>query len=223
MRIFEFNSTATITEAQIDPSIKKILTTKGYKFLGKGNDQDAYIAPDGTILKIFGYEPGTEGFTRGQKSFIDFANYCMKNSNNKFLPQFYGWETFMFDGKQYLQIKSERLFDIEKSKMNIVGNTLEYLAEIVDRHGALLGFKEFMNDFIDNPTWKGNTKPAQILISLLGGEEEVKLFCKTIEDLDTLADKKGYFFDLHKKNFMLGSDGEIVINDPFFSGSFRVR
>lgn len=223
MRIFEFNSTAAIIEAKMDPGIKKILASKGYKFLGKGQDQDAYLAPDGTILKIFGYERGSDGFTRGQQSFIDFADYCMKNPNNKFLPQFYGWKTFVFNGNQYLQIKSERLFDLDKSKMDIIGYALEGLVSRVRNFGPEKGYKVFMNDYIDDPFWEQDNKDAQIIISLLGGEEEVKLFCKTIYNLYTIAKKNAYTFDLHQGNFMLGSDGEIVINDPFFTGSFRHR
>lgn len=223
MRIFEFDSSPTITEAKIHPGIKEILNSKGYKFLGGGQDQDAYLAPDNTILKIFGYERGSKGFTHSQQSFIDFANYCMKNSNNKFLPNFGGWETFVFQGKQYLQIKCERLFDLNKSKMKIITEPLEGLSRRIRDWGAKEGYKSFMSDYIDDPYWEENTNPAQMLVSTLGGEEEVKLFCKTIEDLRTIARGKNYMLDLHQGNFMLGSDGEIVINDPFFTGSFRHR
>ena len=43
-----------LNEAYSDPGIAKILKQKGYKKLGSGVDQTAYLTPDGMILKIFG-------------------------------------------------------------------------------------------------------------------------------------------------------------------------
>ena len=39
---------------------------------------------------------------------------------------------------------------------------------------------------------------------------------RTLRQLEMIADAKNYRIDLHAGNFMLGSDGQIVINDPFF-------
>lgn len=215
MRAIEF-----LPEAQMSPKIKNILTQKGYKFLGHGQDQDAYLAPDGTILKIFGYERGSRGLSEGQQSFVDYANFCMKNPNNPFLPQFGGWNQFVFEGQKYLQIKCERLFDFAKAKAGDIAEQLEELVDKVEAYGAQKGFEKFLywnydKGFGNEPTAVGS------LVTLLGGEKEVKLLCKTIDQLIKLGDQKGYGIDLHGGNFMLGGDGEIVINDPFFTGSFR--
>ena len=76
MRINEVITESLVDEAQMDDDIKKVMQKQGYKFLGHGQDQDAYLAPDGTILKIFGYETDSRGMSEGQRSFIDFANFC---------------------------------------------------------------------------------------------------------------------------------------------------
>ena len=206
-----------IDEAKMRPEVRKILTKKGYKFLGHGQDQDVYLAPDGTILKIFGYERDSRGFSEGQQSFIDFANFCMKNPNNPFLPQFGGWEPFVLDGQQYLQIKCERLFDFRKSNARDVADMLETLSDSVSLRGADAGFKNFMEWYVDD----AGSAAAGKLLTLLGGEEQIKLFCNTVEKLDKIAQQKRYRLDLHAGNFMLGGDGEIVINDPFFTGHWR--
>lgn len=213
--------TDVLDEALMNPEIKKILTQKGYKFLGKGQDQDVYLAPDGTILKIFGFERGSQGLSRGQQSFVDFANFCMKNPNNPFLPQFGGWEPFEFKGQRYLQIKCERLFDFQKAKAGPIAQQLDELAERVAHYGAEKGFERFMEYNYDRYGAADEQRAVGSLIALLGGEAEVRLLCKTIEQLDKLASQKGYRLDLHSGNFMLGSDGEIVINDPFFTGTWR--
>ena len=59
------------------------------------------------------------------------------------------------------------------------------------------------------------------LMMLLGGEKQAMQLLKTIKQLSVIAKRKGYGFDLHSGNFMLGSDGHIVISDPFFTGTWR--
>lgn len=204
----------------MNSGIKQVLIPKGYKFLGHGQDQDAYLAPDGTILKIFGYEHGSKGFSFAQQSFIDFAQYCMKNPNNPFLPQFGGWSKFEFNGQSYLQIKCERLFDVDRGKTEAIAELLEELSDLVDNYGAAKGLQKFLYNNIEDG-WGDSSIEAGKMLSLLGGEEQLQLFAKTVEDLSKLATAKRYRFDLHSGNFMLGSDGEIVINDPFFTGSWR--
>ena len=211
-----------LTEAQMNPGIKKVLTQKGYKFLGHGQDQDAYLAPDGTILKIFGFERGSQGLSLGQRSFVDFANFCQENSNNPFLPQFGGWEPFDFQGQRYIQIKCERLFDLGKSKLYGVAEQLENLVDDIDCWGAVKGLHNFLNNNVDDEyADTGYRNETGKLVMLIGGESQLKLFAQTVEQLAKLARKRRYRLDLHSGNFMLGSDGEIVINDPFFTGSFR--
>ena len=204
--------TYNVNEAQISKNIQPILVKKGYTFLGKGQDQDAYLAPDGTVLKIFGYGPGGE-LSQGQQSFKDFADYCMAKPNNPFLPQFGGWEPFDFEGKRYLQINCERMFDLSKSGLILVGSRLGQLASLIQSNGADRGVNKFLRRHKDQETGK--------LVSLVGGRQQFLLLAKTIEQLDKLADQKGYRLDLHGGNFMIGSDGEIVINDPFFTGNWR--
>lgn len=211
-----------VDEASMSPEVKKHMVKQGYKFLGHGQDQDAYLAPDGSILKIFGYERDSRGFSFSQRSFIDFANFCRAHPNNPFLPQFGGWEPFVLNGQQYLQIKCERLFDFSKAKVSGIADMLEELVTSVERHGAEKGFSNFMfNHVVDYEASTYDNDNTAKLMMLLGGEEQVKLFCKTVEQLDNLAQKKRYRLDLHAGNFMLGSDGEIVINDPFFTGAWR--
>lgn len=207
-----------ITEAIMDPGIRKALAQKGYKFLGKGQDQDAYLAPDGTILKIFGTDQDAtaNNYSEGQQSFVDFANYCMKNDNNPFLPQFGGWERFEFNGKLYLQIKCERLFEFSETKANYIAYFLENLAYIVPRHSV----KNIVKDYNKRIDSKLDDERAQFTL-YIGGEEALNQLLMAMKDLSAIADAKGYGFDLHAKNFMLGSDGHIVINDPFFTGTFR--
>lgn len=212
-----------LTEAQMSPDIKKIMTQKGYKYIAHGQDQDAYFAPDGSILKIFGWdrEKGRSGFTKAQDSFITFANYCRKNANNQFLPDFSDWTPFEYKGQTYLQIKCERLFPLS-GKWDSFGDELEiFVDDYISRDGARAGVQRYLKDIEATGGYTAaSPHEGAILVTLLG-EDGLTKFAKTIEDLEKIADTHHYRLDLHGGNFMFGSDGHVVINDPFFTGSWR--
>lgn len=218
-----------IAEAKMDPGIRTAMEQKGYKFLGKGQDQDAYLAPNGTILKIFGTDGDATNkkYSEGQESVVNFIKFCQSQPNNPFLPDFGGWERFLFKGKYYLQISCERMFDFAGAQdlaemLETITDTVHY--NDVRKGMDKLGYQERVPR--DISPWQkerindDNDAKAQLIL-YLGGEEPTKLLLNTIKQLSTLAKRKGYGFDLHSGNFMLGSDGHIVINDPFFTGTFR--
>lgn len=215
-----------IYEAEIDSDISVLLLKKGYRMLGlPGADQQAFLAPDGTVLKIFGYGETYQGnLSKAQRSFIDYANYCKANPNNPFLLQILGYETFKFKNKTYLQIRTERLFPFDG--INEVAYLLSDLVQNIIDHGLTTGYAEFIkNNLLDRDLdvdWERRSAgDFGIFVSLVGGEKELKLLAKTISDLKQIADQKGYILDLHMYNFMLGSDGEIVINDPFHYDEYQ--
>lgn len=218
-----------ITEAKMDRDIQKVMQQKGYKLLGSGQDQDAYLAPDGTIMKIFGTDGDSreKQYSEGQESVVNFIKFCQSQPNNPFLPSFGGFERFVFKGKYYLQISCERMFDFAGAAA--LAEMLETITDTVHYDNVKKGMDTLGNQK-DVPRGAGNWYKKRIssdndakaqLILYLGGEEPTMQLLNTIKQLSILAKRKGYVFDLHSGNFMLGSDGHIVINDPFFTGTFR--
>lgn len=206
-----------LSEALMHPGIKKELLSKGYKFVGKGQDQDVYIEPGtGLVLKIFGTESGSKGrYTRGQQSFIDFYDYCRKHPENPHLPQIFDFAQFEYpkgSGKYYLQIRMERLFPFNKSQD--LADALENLASYIQYNGGK-GLQKYLTvdyQYIEDT--------REYLIMHLG-KEGLKQMAKAMMDLNKIAKSKNYTFDLHEGNFLVGSDGELVISDPFFTGTWR--
>jgi len=190
-----------------EESIAGTLRSKGYMKLGSGIDAEAWLAPDGTVLKLIA--------TTGKNSFITFANYCMANPNNPFLPKFGGWQTFKLpknmDGHtEGLQIRTERLFEIPRARELRLREILYELAHVAKNFtGSTAIDKLFARRPVDQDDL------AQLII-LLGGEQELVKLIQTINDLGKIAEKNGYSLDLHPGNYMLSSDGHIVINDPFY-------
>lgn len=214
-------SSEFITEAYTSDKIRGILEKKGYKFLGKGVDQTAYLAPDGMILKIFGTSPyakkGSMELTKSQKTFKAYADYCLAHPDNEFLPQFSDWAMFEFGGKPYLQIKMERLFPFKKGAEGW-NEMLSSIADHAEHSKSPAAKKKWLDRNMGQSYDSWTQKKTEQLIMHLGEDGFNKLW-DTIYDLRQVSKRIGLSnLDLHSGNFMLGSDGEIVISDPFFAG-----
>ena len=209
-----------LREAGTDPGIDQALRQKGYKRLGKGTDQNVYLEPGtGLILKIFRSSPSGEGsdrITPGQNTFKAFADYCIAHPNNEFLPDFHGWETFKFNGYIYLQIRMERLFEFSGSGQGYWADFLEDLASSA-RFSNNPHTKELFIDSWGAQDEDNDETSGSEMFSMLGTDGFNQLW-DTIYELSKHADQGGFKVDLHAGNFMMGSDGHMVISDPFFLG-----
>jgi hypothetical protein len=185
-----------------DSGIKKALEKKGYKFLGVGIDQMAYLEPStGYVLKIFGTQGGKD-FSQDQKMFFKFAKFCMKNKDNPFLPRFYGYESFEFNGKVYLQIRTEQLFQNKKLQ-----NAVHRLGKAVEAD-ILRGYHE--------PAWDDWVADIEKdVLKIVKTPERLELLKKTLNELYSTGSKNKYWWDLHDENIMVRKDGTPVINDPW--------
>lgn len=223
-----------LIESSIDPKIKKILVGKGYKYLGRGADQMAFLEPGtGLVFKVFGTsnplgwlwtgkKSDPNQLTDAQKSFKTFYELCHSDPSNEFLPNIVEYETFVFKGKPYLQIRMERLFEFKGREISYWNKLLERMAVAVHSNESFDDFWEFATRTLDpeynylNLTSRQNWM-HQLIIHL--GEEGLHKLWDTIIMLKKVAQKNGYQLDLHSGNFMLGSDGTPVISDPFYMGT----
>ena len=160
--------------------------------------------------------------TFAQETFKTFADFCMANKANPFLPKFFGWETFIFNGRQYIQIRMERLFEFGRHEE--WAEALEDLADSVkDGKNMEQWIRRNLTDVnSDNDDEWNYTEENSTYHELLShlGEDGIKLLWNTIDQLANIAERGKFNLDLHSGNFMLGSDGEIVISDPFWCGDW---
>jgi hypothetical protein len=201
---------AELTEySTTDKKIERILAKKGYKKLGAGVDQTAYLEPGtGLVLKVFGTQGG-ESFSADHKMFFAWAKYCMKNSSNPFLPHFGGYDSFVLDGDRYLQIRQEPL-----KPLGVVGHVLELLATAIEEDGirTLEEAEEFVKDF------NKRYVPALEKLKQQLGPGGLDLMFSTMLKLYLVGKKNSWNFDLHAGNFMRRADGTPVIVDPWALG-----
>lgn len=202
----------------LDPKLINVLEKKGFRWLGEGADQAAYLAPGGqAVLKIFGAgfrrTPKTGGRTRGQEMFETWAKYCQSHPDNPYLPKFLPgeggevWRPFDFGGRRYLQIWQEYLPQIDRrlnQSLMILDNVIAY-----DGISAVSG--EQLEDRARKYSY------VNILRRHLG-PRGFKLMAHTLDELRKLAKANGYRPDLHQDNFRSRADGTPVIMDPWTIG-----
>jgi hypothetical protein len=200
----------------INVGISQALAKKGYQYLGGGIDKQAYLEPGtGQVLVVFGYRKGHDNFSPDQRMFIDWINYCNKNSNNSHLPRFSGFESFQFGGKNYIQARMEPLQELS--------NEVGYLVANIDEAVIKLGknfdraFKKIGDWAIQSSSEDENAYWYEIAdtVRLLGGPEQAKNLLQTVYQVKQFARKHNFTVDLHRGNYMARSDGTIVVNDPF--------
>ena len=216
--------------SEIPGEIFKSLRAKNYKYLKAGVDQAAFLDPNGNfvVFKVFGtasreYKVLKNGFSEDQLMFKFWYEYCQKNSDNEFLPKFYGYESFEFEGKKYLQIRMEQLQHLPED----LGNLLERFSDMAETSYSKSAMKDVLRSV-------GHTDAEEItrtlgwfrfyndneleelnkLILLIGEDGFAKLW-KTLEDLGRIGKKNGWTYDLHGMNFMHRRDGIPVIVDPW--------
>ena len=201
---------------EIHGGVRKALMAKGYKYLGSGIDKQAYLEPGtGQVLIVFGYRKGVDDFSPDQRMFIDWINYCNKNANNPHLPKFSGFESFQFQGKNYIQARMEPLQELSDD----VGMLVHQIDDAVGN--AKQNFKKQIKNITSYASFASAEEGDNIgyeledTIEYLGGEQAAMNLLKTVYQVQRFARKHQFTVDLHRGNYMARSDGTIVVNDPF--------
>jgi hypothetical protein len=212
MRAQEFIDEQNLEEfSTTDKGIRSELEAKGYQFLGKGVDQTAYSEPGtGLVLKVFGTQGNRQNFSRDQKMFFAWYDYCSKHSDNPLLPRFYGHDSFMWNDNRYLMIRTEPLKKTQGPIRRALDD-LGWMSRSWLQHRGLSvdGFVKHL---------KNNRQGDYALLEKALGAKGVTQMVSTLDDLIKIGKARGYNWDMHGGNFMRRADGTPVINDPWVVG-----
>lgn len=199
-------------DSEIESGIIRYLTKQGYRKLGQGVDQAAFLEPSTKmVLKIF----GTDQLTKSQKvqpsdshkMFFTWARYCMANQNNPFLPKFSGYEAFIWEGRTYLQIRQERLREddfISHDTSNLGYRVEEFLDEEMSQEQVL---KKITSQYRDRYSELAHLD-----------DRKFHLLTKTLIDLWMISKLKGWYWDLHSGNVMVRGRTPVIV-DPWVTGA----
>jgi predicted RNA binding protein YcfA (HicA-like mRNA interferase family) len=206
----------------IHVGISQALAKKGYQYLGGGIDKQAYLEPNGQVYIVFGYRKGVDDFSPDQRMFINWIDYCNRHQDNPHLPRFSAFETFKFQGKNYIQARMETLQELPKTVGTLVGQIDQVTKQIgqgnfKSAYKKIKSYAEFASaeDYYApeyNPQYFEDIKEV---VDLLGGPERADGLLKTVYEVSRFARKHNFTVDLHSGNYMQRPDGTIVVNDPF--------
>jgi len=214
MRAQEFT---TEMAGEIHGGIRKALMNKGYRYLGGGIDKQAYLEPGtGQVLIVFGYRKGIDDFSPDQRMFINWINYCNKHRDNPHLPKFSGFESFQFQGKNYIQARMEALQEASEELGYLVGNIEEVTMQV--GRGNFDRAIETLAGYAQDSSYEGDAAvwyDIKTTIQMLGGKQAAKNLLDTVHTVKKFGRKHGFNIDLHRGNYMQRPNGTIVVNDPF--------
>jgi len=212
MRIQElFETELPVKElSYTDPGINQHLTSLGYKTKPgmKGKDQTTWIAPDGSIYKIFGTKQGQKGFSEDQRMFATWVKYTEDHNTNPYMPHFSEWHSFEYppdSDQKYLQIKMEKLIPVTDP---ILKNVLEQFDQFVENGHDFNYLKQ-----LAKMNLRDNFKRPDVQKLF-----QDKLLWNTVVDLNNIAASRSWRLDLHSRNYMLRGD-QVVIVDPWVASS----
>jgi len=195
MRASEFT---TEMAGVINVGISQALSQKGYKYLGGGIDKQAYLEPGtGQVLIVFGYRKGQKDFSPDQRMFINWINYCNKNKKNPHLPRFSGFESFRFQGQNYIQARMEPLQELPDE----IGYLVAHVDEVIkkrktDYKKELQTIAQYaMHTF--NDEGGGTWYELKDAVKHLGGKRAAANLLNTVYDVKRFGRKQGYSIDLH--------------------------
>lgn len=212
MQACEFIDEQNLEEfSTTDKGIRSALEAKGYQFLGKGVDQTAYLEPStGLVLKVFGTQGNRQEFSRDQKMFFTWYDYCSKHSDNPLLPRFHGHDSFIWNDNRYLMIRTESLKKTQGPIRHALDD-LGWMSRSWLQHRGL-SVAGFVNHL------KNNRQGDYALLEKALGAKGVTQMVSTLDELMKIGKAKGYRWDMHGGNFMRRADGTPVINDPWVLG-----
>jgi hypothetical protein len=132
------------------------------------------------------------------------------------LPRFSGFETFEYQGKNYIQARMEALRELPDEVGYLVGN-IEEAVQKVRKTNFDAAFNTLIN-YAQQSSYEGDEPyyyEIENTMELLGGPDAAKNLLKTVKIVQQFARKHNYSIDLHRGNYMARPDGTIVVNDPF--------
>ena len=200
MRIKEIFETSDLSEVNIDEpyntdelTVKQkfidYFTKKGYKGIGEGRDQIAFLTPRQTVLKILGL-----GEEQRQRAVEDYVKFFEQYQNNPYYPKIYNSQRFEFEGDNYFLYETEYLLSLPNDE-EILDWLETYLNTIT--YGSPEEAEEFLADGIP----QGLTE-----------KDVAGLSAATKEIMEHLG---GYQLDLGNiENIRRRRNGHLVIIDP---------
>ena len=200
MRLKEILESSNLHEVNIDEpynrdelTIKQrfidYFTKKGYKGIGEGRDQLAFLTPRHTVLKILGF-----GDEQRERVVEDYVKFFVQHQSNPYYPRIYNTQRFEHEGDSHFIYETEYLEYVANEEETL--DWLETYMHLLSR-STPEEVQEFVQEGIPSELTPGDVKG---------------LTQATYEIQNKLA---GYTLDLSNiENIRRRKNGHLVIIDP---------
>ena len=178
-------------ELSVSQRIQDYFVDRGYKYLGEGRDQIAFLSPRGTVLKVVGI-----GEDEREDIVKTYVGFFLRNQRNPHYPRIYNAGDFTVDGETY--------FVYEMEYLNPVSGEDQVLEYIEDLMSALPRGEQALAAFYQN-----KKRPPGL------SEQEVDGLVMATQDLEDAIGGQAPLDLRSIENLGRRKDGQIVIIDPF--------
>jgi GNAT superfamily N-acetyltransferase len=178
-------------ELSVSQRIQDYFVDRGYKYLGEGRDQIAFLSPRGTVVKVLGI--GEDEREDIVKSYVGFF---LRNQRNPHYPRIYNAGDFEVDGETYFVYEMEYLHPVSGEDQ-----VLEYIEDLMS---ALPRGEQALAAFYQN-----KKRPPGL------SEEQVDGLVFATQDLEDAIGGQAPLDLRSIENLGRRKDGQIVIIDPF--------
>jgi GNAT superfamily N-acetyltransferase len=178
-------------ELSVGQRIQDYFVNRGYKYLGEGRDQIAFLSPRGTVLKVLGIgEDEREDIVR------TYVGFFLRNQRNPHYPRIYNAGDFAVDGETYFVYEMEYLHPVSGED-----RVLEYIEDLMS---ALPRGEQALAAFYQN-----KKRPPEL------SEQQVDGLVMATQDLEDAIGGHAPLDLRSIENLGRRKDGQIVIIDPF--------
>lgn len=178
-------------ELSVSQRIQDYFTDRGYKYLGEGRDQIAFLSPRGTVVKVVGI-----GEDEREDIVKTYVGFFLRNQRNPHYPRIYNAGDFAVDGETYFVYEMEYLYPVSGED-----RVLEYIEDLMS---ALPRGEQALDAF-----YKNKPRPPEL------GEQQVDGLVFATQDLEDAIGGQAPLDLRSIENLGRRKDGQIVIIDPF--------
>lgn len=177
-------------ELSISQRLEDYFYKRGYRHLGEGRDQIAFLSPRNTVVKVLGI-----GDHEREKIVRDYVAYFERNQHNPYYPKIYNSGEFTLEGETYFIYEQEYLQYVANEEA-----TLDYLEKLMSAME-----RDLASEFI-----RKNPLPSELDINEIEG-----LIINTEQMIQALGGQAPLDLSQIENLRRRESDGHIVIMDPY--------
>ena len=195
-------------ESPLPPEALRQFRAWGFRPRGSGSFKQVFYDDSGHALIV---QPVDE--LHHEKSFINWVKFCQQHPNHPHLPNFGGLRRVTIAGEEYVVTRAERLRPINpRQTTTILDEVLTALIQVATSKEQKP--YESVPDYLRGRYFQDSPEQTEAQVAFFQKTDFRSLF-DTIRMVYQAGKRLKEWDDMRHDNFMIASNGRIVINDPW--------